>query len=160
MHKFNNYWTSMFYPQQVNSTSLHALFKQNRWHYDIHYSLEQAFSESLHRHFPTVNTQLVMTIGAVVAAGLILTEEERADPGFKQLVSDSIKKEQAASDRSEELYRELIGELVKIVETPNMWVSLSLRFSWKPAFGTSCRAFGWIESIWYSRVSHIIISLV
>nr|XP_049704771.1 proteasome activator complex subunit 4B isoform X2 [Helicoverpa armigera] len=89
--------------------------------------LEQAFSDSLHRHFPTVNTRLTMSLEAVIAAAVLLTEEQRTEPHFKELLNASIAKEQATSDRCEKQYNELIMELVKVVETPNVqWRRLEL----------------------------------
>ncbi|KAJ8723976.1 hypothetical protein PYW07_007956 [Mythimna separata] len=89
--------------------------------------LEQAFSDSLHRHFPTVNTRLTMTDGAVAAAGVLLSDAERAEPAFTALLGEALQREQATSDKCERLYNELIAELIKVVETPNIqWRRLEL----------------------------------
>uniref|UniRef100_A0A2A4JML8 Proteasome activator complex subunit 4 C-terminal domain-containing protein n=1 Tax=Heliothis virescens TaxID=7102 RepID=A0A2A4JML8_HELVI len=89
--------------------------------------LEQAFSDSLHRHFPTVNTRLTMSIESVIAAAVLLTEEQRTEPHFKELLNASLAKEQETSDKCEKQYNELIMELIKVVETPNIqWRRLEL----------------------------------
>ncbi|KAF9405402.1 hypothetical protein HW555_013842 [Spodoptera exigua] len=89
--------------------------------------LEQAFSDSLHRHFPTVNTRLTISNTAVDAAAVLITNEERSDPQFTKILNESIAREAANSDRTEKIYNELIVELMKVVETPNIqWRRLEL----------------------------------
>ncbi|CAH0400452.1 unnamed protein product [Chilo suppressalis] len=89
--------------------------------------LEQAFSDSLHRHFPTVNTRLTIHQGAVEAASYFINEKHLADTKFAQQLANAVANEQANSERTEKLYRELIGELVDIAETPNIqWRRLEL----------------------------------
>ncbi|CAH0756348.1 unnamed protein product [Diatraea saccharalis] len=89
--------------------------------------LEQAFSESLHRHFPTVNTRLTLHQAAIDAASYFINEKHLADPRFAQQLANATVYEKTNSDRTEKLYKELIGELVDIAETPNIqWRRLEL----------------------------------
>ncbi|XP_035449064.2 proteasome activator complex subunit 4B isoform X2 [Spodoptera frugiperda] len=89
--------------------------------------LEQAFSDSLHRHFPTVNTRLTLSTTAVDAAAVLITEEERSDPDFTKIFNESVARETANSDKTEKIYNELIVELMRVVETPNIqWRRLEL----------------------------------
>ncbi|KAL0869183.1 hypothetical protein ABMA27_007467 [Loxostege sticticalis] len=89
--------------------------------------LEQAFSDSLHRHFPTVNTRLTITQSAVDAATYFVQEAIKTDPEFAELVSTAVEREIANSNRTEALYKELIEELVDVAETPNVqWRRLEL----------------------------------
>lgn len=82
--------------------------------------LEQAFSENIHRHFPTVNTRLVMSQSSVDAAKPLLSDTQLADPTFTEQLSQSIERELESSDRAERLYIELINELIDVVETSNV----------------------------------------
>ncbi|CAH0594191.1 unnamed protein product [Chrysodeixis includens] len=89
--------------------------------------LEQAFNDTLHRNFPTVNTRLVMSQSAVDVASLLLTEAQFTDLKFTEQFNNAIAREAASSDRSERQYIELITELIKVVETPNIqWRRLEL----------------------------------
>ncbi|XP_075982496.1 proteasome activator complex subunit 4-like isoform X2 [Anticarsia gemmatalis] len=89
--------------------------------------LEQAFSDTLHRHFPSVNTRLTMSSAAVEAASLLLTEAQLNDATFMQLLNTAVDRELAVSDKTEKIYLEVINELVKVVETPNVqWRRLEL----------------------------------
>jgi hypothetical protein len=86
----------------------------------VFFRLEQAFSDSLHRNFPTVNTRLTMSQGAIEAASYFISEKMLSDPHFSQLLKDAPANELANSNKTERLYLELVEELVNIAESPNM----------------------------------------
>ena len=88
----------------------------------LSYRLEQAFSESLHRHFPVVNTRLTISVSAVEAAKKLLNEKQINDPNLIQLLNKAVEKENAISDKAVRVYNEVIDELVNIAENCNGWV--------------------------------------
>ncbi|KAG6452438.1 hypothetical protein O3G_MSEX007632 [Manduca sexta] len=81
--------------------------------------LEQAFNETLHRHFPTINTRLVMTNSVVDAARRLISEDQLNEPQFAEQFKHAVENEVRSSDNTERLYKELVEELVDIMETPN-----------------------------------------
>lgn len=57
---------------------------------------------------------------AIDVASNLLNEAQFTDLKFTEQFNNAIAREAASSDRSERLYNELIAELIKVVETPNM----------------------------------------
>ncbi|XP_063387134.1 proteasome activator complex subunit 4B-like isoform X1 [Cydia fagiglandana] len=89
--------------------------------------LEQAFSETLHRHFPTVNTRLVISQSAIEAAKRFFTEAELSEAKLAELLANAEARELAHSDKIEKIYTALVDELVDVAETPNIqWRRLEL----------------------------------
>lgn len=82
--------------------------------------LEQAFCETLHRHFPTINTRLVIPETAVTAASKLLSESQMSEPQFAAQLNSAVENETAVSDKAEQTYIEVVNELVKVIETPNV----------------------------------------
>lgn len=81
--------------------------------------LEQAFSETLHRHFPAVNTCLTMSQSAIDAAKSLLKEEQLTDPVYIEQLSKAEEIETATSEKAEKMYNELLNDLVDIAENSN-----------------------------------------
>ncbi|CAH2094496.1 unnamed protein product [Euphydryas editha] len=89
--------------------------------------LEHAFSETLHRHFPAVNTRLTMSQSAIDVAKDLLKEEQLNDPLYIEQLSKAEERETATSDKAEKMYIELLDELVDIAENCNgQWRRLEL----------------------------------
>ncbi|CAH4031865.1 unnamed protein product [Pieris brassicae] len=88
--------------------------------------LERAFIDVLFRSFPTINTRLTLTDGSIEAAKRLLTEDELRDPTFVQQLAKSEEVEMATSDSVEQLYLELINDLVDIAESSVQWWRLEL----------------------------------
>lgn len=89
--------------------------------------LEQAFSDSLHRHFPSVNTRLTISQAAIDAASVLLDDAQRGEPSFVELLNGAVEREALMSNRAERLYLELVGALVDVAETPGVpWRRLEL----------------------------------
>ncbi|XP_048486309.1 proteasome activator complex subunit 4 isoform X4 [Plutella xylostella] len=89
--------------------------------------LEQAFSETLHRQFPNVNTELTVPQSCVDAAEYFLTTEQKQDKTFVEHLSKAVETERATSDRNVATYNALLEEMVRIAEAPNIpWRRLEL----------------------------------
>ncbi|XP_050354061.1 proteasome activator complex subunit 4-like isoform X2 [Nymphalis io] len=89
--------------------------------------LEHAFSETLHRHFPAVNTRLTVSQAAVDAAKRLLSEEQMNDAEFQEQLEKSVEREVATSDKMEKVYINLVNDLVSIAENSNgQWRRLEL----------------------------------
>ncbi|XP_072929954.1 proteasome activator complex subunit 4-like isoform X2 [Epargyreus clarus] len=89
--------------------------------------LEQAFSDTIHRHFTTVNTTLEMSDTAVEFAKSLLPESELQDPAFLSQLQQAVAREIATSEKSVRLYNELILDLVDVAEASNVqWRRLEI----------------------------------
>ncbi|XP_047537196.1 proteasome activator complex subunit 4-like [Vanessa atalanta] len=89
--------------------------------------LEHAFSETLHRHFPAVNTRLTMSQAAVDAAKCLLSEEQLNDTEFMEQLEKSVEREIATSDKTEKVYIQLVNDLVTVAEnSKGQWRRLEL----------------------------------
>lgn len=88
--------------------------------------LEQAFGDTLHRHFPAVNTRLTISAGAVAAARALLPPAALT-PELLQLERGAEEREVVAGERAERLYGELVLQLVRAAEAPAVqWRRLEL----------------------------------
>ncbi|XP_013170818.1 PREDICTED: proteasome activator complex subunit 4-like isoform X2 [Papilio xuthus] len=89
--------------------------------------LEQAFGETLHRNFPTVNTRLKISQGACEAAKYFLNENQMSETEFKKMLEVAETREDQVSDDTEKLYRDFMDELIDIASSPNLpWRRLEL----------------------------------
>ncbi|XP_073950503.1 proteasome activator complex subunit 4-like isoform X2 [Choristoneura fumiferana] len=89
--------------------------------------LEQAFNDTLHRLFPTVNTRLVMSQSAIDAAKRFLSDAILSETNFAEQLNGAEQREKDNSDRTEKIYIDLLEELIDITETPNIqWRRLEL----------------------------------
>lgn len=89
--------------------------------------LEQAFGDTLHRHFPAVNTRLAVSTGVIAAARALLPPDALTSPQLIQLERDSEERETETSERTERLYGELVLRLVGAAEAPGVqWRRLEL----------------------------------
>nr|XP_026489617.1 proteasome activator complex subunit 4B-like [Vanessa tameamea] len=89
--------------------------------------LEHAFSETLHRHFPAVNTRLTMSQAAVDAAKCLLSKEQLNDTEFMEQLEKSVEREIATSDKTEKVYIQLVNDLVTVAEnSKGQWRRLEL----------------------------------
>lgn len=88
--------------------------------------LEQAFGDTLHRHFPTVNTRLTMSASAIAAARALLPPTE-ISPDLLRLEDGAEEREAEVGKRAERLYGELVLQLVRAAEAPGVqWRRLEL----------------------------------
>lgn len=84
------------------------------------FRLEQAFGDSLHRSFPTVNTRLKITQAACDAAKYFLNETQMNEPTFAEMLREAEAKENQLSDDTEKIYKDFMDELIDIATSPNM----------------------------------------
>ncbi|XP_068618966.1 proteasome activator complex subunit 4-like isoform X2 [Battus philenor] len=89
--------------------------------------LEQAVGDSLHRIFPTVNTRLEISKSALEAAEYFLSQSQLNEPEFAKMLSGAALRETEMSNKTEQVYRDFVEDLIGIVSSPNIaWRRLQL----------------------------------
>ncbi|XP_013135427.1 PREDICTED: proteasome activator complex subunit 4-like [Papilio polytes] len=112
---------------QVLRTLALALFRAPLSEKPTIMKLEQAFGDSLHRSFPTVNTRLKITQAACDAAKYFLNETQMNEPTFAEMLREAEAKENQLSDDTEKIYKDFMDELIDIATSPNItWRRLEL----------------------------------